>query len=123
MASFGSFGFPGLRNSTKDTKKVCGLCNADGKKKKANNFCKKCDAWICDECKKSHEKFRDLQKHIIVPRNDMTNYDSSAPSENTARVDHGSAIPTDDPSSKPCSETKPQNYGKNKDHKQTKPSE
>ena len=62
--------FPTLRNHkaipTEDLKKLCGVCKVDGKKKEARYFCKECDSWICGNCKKSHENFKDLRKHIII---------------------------------------------------------
>ena len=77
--------FPALRNhktvSTEDMMKICGLCNADGKKNEAILFCKDCDSWICDDCKESHGNFRDLRYHTIVSRNSIFHSDSTAPTD------------------------------------------
>ena len=112
--------FPTLRNhktvSTEDIyKKICGLCNADGKKKEARCFCKNCDAWICYDCRKSHEKFRGLRNHTIVSRNAMFHSDSRAPYDISVGLGqlsttHSAADSSQDHNSK----TKQQNNGKSR---------
>ena len=111
--------FPALRKhktvSIEEMKKVCGLCNADGKNKEARCFCKNCDAWICDDCTKSHKRFRDLKKHTIVSRKDMFHSDSTVPCDISVRLGQLSTKPSEEKSySKTGSETKPCSTSKNK---------
>ena len=121
--------FPALRNhktvSAEDMKKICGLCNADGKKNEAMCFCKDCDSWICDNCKESHGNFRDLQKHIIVSKKVMFNSDSTAPTDISARFGQLSTKPSEGNSySNTGSEAKPQNSdGNQKSYSSTQPSD
>ena len=111
--------FPALRKhktvSIEEMKKVCGLCNADGKNKEARYFCKNCDAWICDDCTKSHKRFRDLKEHTIVSRKDMFHSDSTVPCDISVRLGQLSTKPSEEKSySKTGSETKPQSPSENK---------
>ena len=136
MDSHGNF--PTLRNHKitpiEEMKKQCGICKSKGKQKDARCFCKNCDAWICDNCKESHENFRELQKHTIVTKDDLIRSESSAPSEISTRLEKLSTKPShkpgsetklsDESSRQSGSETKPQAYGENTNgNLQTKPSE
>ena len=121
--------FPALRNhktvSTEDMKKICGLCNADGKKNEAMCFCKDCDSWICDNCKESHGNFRDLRNHTIVSRSTIFHSDSTAPTDISASFGQLSTKPSEGNSySNTCSEAKPQNSdGNKKSYSSTQPSD
>ena len=111
--------FPALRNhktvSIEELKKTCGLCSADGIRKEARWSCKNCDAWICDDCKKTHQRFRDLKKHTIVSRCDMFHSDSTVPCDISVRLGQLSTKPAEEKSfSKTGSETIPQSTSKNK---------
>ena len=140
MDSHGNF--PTLRNHKitpiEEIKKQCGICKSKGKQKDARCFCKNCDAWICVDCKESHENFRELQIHTIFTKDDLIRSESSAPSGISNRLEKLSTNPSEEPSHKPGSETKlsdessrqsgsetkPQAYGENSNgNLQTKPSE
>ena len=120
--------FSALRNhkmtSVDKMKKFCGICKAKGKTKVAKSFCKDCDAWICDDCKESHENFRELTKHTIVTSDTVMGSDASAPSDISTRLEQLSTKPLGEPALHPDSETKPQAYAENTNrHLQTKPGE
>ena len=134
--------FPALRNHKttpiEEIRKSCGVCKTKGIEKDARCFCKDCDAWICDDCKESHENFRDLQKNTIVTKDALIHSDSTAPSDISTRLEQLSTKPSEDSSvysdneTKPFeessllhdSETKPQAYGEDKNgNLQTKPSD
>ena len=111
--------FPALRNhktvSTEDMKKVCGLCSADGKNKEARYFCKNCDSWICEDCKKSHQRFRDLTKHTIVSRSEMFHSDSTVPCDISVQLGQLSTKVSEENSyPKTGTKTKPQSTNENK---------
>ena len=121
--------FPALRNhktvSIEELKKTCGLCSADGIRKEARWSCKNCDAWICDDCKNSHGRFRDLKKHTIVSRSDMLHSDSTVPRDISVRLGQLSTKASEENSfSKTGSETKPQSNSENKNpYSSTQPSD
>ena len=109
-------------------KKLCGICQTDGKSKDAVWFCKKCDSWICDDCKESHDNFRDLQNHIIVTKHNMIYSDSTAASDVSDRLRQLSTKPLEEETnsrggSRGGNETKPQSNSRNPTfHSSTKPS-
>ena len=43
----------------------CGLCASEVKTTEAKYFCKDCESDICDSCKGSHSRFKELRKHNI----------------------------------------------------------
>ena len=45
----------------------CGLCLIDGIHKDAKHFCLRCDKYICDPCKSSHNRFSELRTHQLLP--------------------------------------------------------
>ena len=111
--------FPALRRhktvSMEDMTKNCGLCNADGKQKEAKCFCKDCGSWICEDCKESHDNFRELRNHTIVSKNTTFHSDSTAPCDMSTQSSQSSTKPLEGglfPTA--TNETKPQNKSENK---------
>ena len=67
--------------------KHCGLCLEEGSNKDANYYCKNCSTYICDSCKASHSKFKDLRSHKVVTRKSVLNDDSQeSPTEITDKM-------------------------------------
>ena len=92
-------------------KKICGLCNADGRKSEANCFCKDCASWICDDCKESHGKFRELRNHNIVSKSANLYSDSTTPSDISVELGKLSTKPSEGDSLPNANgDTKPQSY-------------
>ena len=123
--------FPALRNhktiAVQDMVQNCGICIASNKQKEARCYCKDCKSWVCDDCKESHENFRDLQKHTIVSGTAaaMIYSDSTSPCDVSIRLSRLSTKPsTVDSFRKSGSKTKPEDYGGNKNlNLQTQPSD
>ena len=125
--------FPAQRNhktiSVEQIRKLCGICQTDGKSKDAVCFCKDCDYWICGDCKESHDNFRDLQNHTIISGKDVFYSNSTGPSEVSDLLRQLSTKPSEEEShprggSGVGSETKPQSNSRNeKSYSSTQPSD
>ena len=125
--------FPAQRNhktiSVEQIRKLCGICQTEGKSKDAVCFCKDCDYWICGDCKESHDNFRDLQNHTIISGKDVFYSNSTGPSEVSDLLRQLSTKPSEEEShpkggSGVGSETKPQSNSRNeKSYSSTQPSD
>ena len=56
--------------------KHCGLCLEQGSTKDADYYCENCSTYICESCKASHSKFKELRSHKVVTRKSVLKDDS-----------------------------------------------
>jgi hypothetical protein len=73
MATSGMFSLPSISGSDEIHERVCSLCSKEDKDVEAVELCMDCEQFLCRSCSVQHGRFKSLQKHKVVQKDQVPN--------------------------------------------------